>query len=47
MLTVSDLKEACEAIEREYGSDGNVIIQIRDAKGSLINGTYAESMTRD
>ena len=47
MLTVSDLKEACEAIEREYGSDGNVIIQIRDAKGSLINGTYVESMTRD
>ena len=47
MLTVSDLKEACEAIEREYGSDGNVIIQIRDTEGSLINGTYAESMTRD
>lgn len=47
MLTISDLKEACEAIEREYGSDGNVIIQIRDAEGSLINGTYAESMSRD
>ena len=47
MLTVSDLKEACEAIEREHGSDGNVIIQIRDTEGSLINGTYAESMTRD
>lgn len=47
MLTVSDLKEACEAIEREYGSDANVIIQIRDAKGSLVNGTYAESMSRD
>lgn len=47
MLTVSDLKEACEMIEREYGSDGNVIIQIRDTEGSLINGTYAESMTRD
>lgn len=47
MLTVSDLKEACEAIEREHGSDGNVIIQIRDAEGSLINGTYAESMSRD
>lgn len=47
MLTISDLKEACEAIEREHGSDGNVIIQIRDAEGSLINGTYAESMSRD
>ena len=47
MLTVSDLKETCEAIEREYGSDANIIIQIRDAEGSLINGTYAESMTRD
>lgn len=47
MLTVNDLKEACEAIEREHGSDGNVIIQIRDTEGSLINGTYAESMTRD
>lgn len=47
MLTVSDLKEACEAIEREYGSNANIIIQIRDAEGSLINGTYAESMTRD
>lgn len=47
MLTVSDLKEACEAIEREHGSDGNVIIQIRDTEGSLINRTYAESMARD
>lgn len=47
MLTVSDLKEACEAIEREYGSDANIIIQIRDAEGSLINGTYAENMSRD
>ena len=47
MLTISDLKEACEAIEREYGSDANVIVQIRDAEGSLMNGTYAESMTRD
>lgn len=47
MLTISDLKEACEVIEREYGSDANVIIQIQDAEGSLINGTYAESMSRD
>lgn len=47
MLTISDLKEACEVIEREYGSDANVIIQIRDAEGYLINGTYAESMSRD
>lgn len=47
MLTISDLKEACEAIEREYGSDANVIIQIRDTEESLISGTYVESMSRD
>lgn len=39
MLTIRDLKEICEVIEREYGSDGNIIIQIRDEKESLINGT--------
>lgn len=47
MSTISDLKEICEVIEREYGADGNIVIQIRDADGSLINGTYVESMSRD
>lgn len=47
MLTVSDLKAACEVIEREHGSNGNIVIQIRDAEGSLINGTYVESTSRD
>lgn len=33
MLTVSDLKEACEAIEREYGSDGTYVLLVSpDAK---------------
>lgn len=47
MLTIRDLEEICEIIELAYGSDGNIVIQIRDEKESLVNGTYVESMNRD
>lgn len=40
MLTVSDLKEACEQIEREWGADSKVIIQIRNNNNVLIAGDY-------
>lgn len=38
MITVSELKNVCETIEREYGADSNVIIQYRSDSGALIGG---------
>lgn len=46
-MTVSELKNICDVVEREYGSDSNVIIQIRDDDGSLIGGGYLLSVFRD
>lgn len=46
MLTVSDLREACEYIEREWGSDSKVAIQIRNDNGSLIGGGYLMDIFR-
>lgn len=47
MITVSELKEICETIEREYGSDSNVIIQYRNDNGSLVGGGYLIDIFRD
>ncbi len=47
MITVSELKEACEKIEREFGSDTKVCIQLRNENGSLIDGAYCTSIFRD
>lgn len=47
MLSVSELKEACEFMEREFGADSKVCIQIRDDDGKLIERAYAISMLRD
>lgn len=44
MISVSELKEACEKIEREYGSDSKVVIQIRNEDGSSKYGGYALDM---
>lgn len=47
MITVSELKEACERIEREYGSDCSVCMQIRRDDGSLISGDYCIDIFRN
>lgn len=47
MITVSKLKEACERIEREFGSDSKVCIQIRNENGSLKEGNYCLDIFRD
>lgn len=47
MITVSELKEACERIEREFGSDSKVCIQIRNENGSLREGDYCADIFRD
>lgn len=47
MITVSELKEACEKIEREFGSDTKVCIQLRNENGSLIDGAYCTDIFRD
>lgn len=47
MITVSELKEACERIEREFGSDSKVCIQIRNENGSLREGDYCIDIFRD
>lgn len=44
MISVSELKETCEKIEREYGSDSKVVIQIRNEDGSLKYGGYVLDM---
>ena len=44
MLSVGELKKACEHVEKEYGSDSNVILQIYDLSGRrLIVGANALS----
>lgn len=40
MISVGELKTICERIEKEYGSDCNVIIQIYNDDGSLNTGSY-------
>ena len=47
MLSVTELKEACEFMEKEFGSDSKVCIQIRDDDGNIIEGAYAISVLRD
>lgn len=47
MITVSELKDICETIEREYGADSNVVIQVRNDNGSLIGGGYLIDAFRD
>lgn len=47
MITVSELKEVCERIEREFGSDSKVCIQIRNENGSLKEGDYCRDIFRD
>ena len=44
MINVSELKTACERIEREYGSDSKVVIQMRNENGSLMKGKYLRDM---
>ena len=47
MITVSDLKNVCIAIENEFGSDSKVCIQLRDMHGNLIDGAYCIDMFCD
>lgn len=47
MITVSELREACERIEREFGSDSKVCIQIRNENGSLKDGDYVNDIFRN
>jgi len=47
MITVSELKNACERIEREWGSDSKVCIQIRNEDSSLKDGDYCIDLFRD
>lgn len=47
MITVSELKNLCEKIEREFGSDSKVVIQLRNENGSLIDGDYCIGVFRD
>lgn len=40
MKTVGEIKEICEQIEKEYGSDCPVVLQIYDDKQHLKEGEY-------
>lgn len=44
MITVSELKEACEKIEREWGSDSPVCIQLFNDGGDLLLGDYCRGI---
>lgn len=46
MLTVGQLRKICERIEKEYGSDCNVIMQFRNSPGESIINDYARSIGR-
>ena len=47
MMSISELKDICEVIEKEFGSDTNVVIQLYNDDGSLIHGAYAINCYRD
>ena len=47
MLSVGELKEITESLEREYGSDTNVIIQFYNEDGSLNKGDYCTGFCND
>lgn len=44
MLTISELKDACERILREYGNDSKICIQIRDVGIDTLHGSYATDL---
>ena len=46
MITVSQLKNACEVIEREWGADSKIVLQIRNEDGSLKDGDYCIDIFR-
>jgi len=47
MTNIGELKVFCEQVEREYGSDANVILQIYSRDGELIRVDYATGATCD
>ena len=47
MINIGELKDICERVEREYGSDTNVILQIYSREGELIRVDYATGAACD
>ena len=47
MITIGDLIDICKQLEVEFGSDCNVIIQIRDENGVFVSGDYCHAFTCD
>lgn len=47
MINIGELKDFCEQVEREYGSDANVILQIYSRDGELIRADYVAGVAYD
>lgn len=47
MINVSVLKEACAQLEKEFGSDAKVCIQLREDDGRLISADYVNFLSVD
>lgn len=47
MINIGELKDFCEQVEREYGSDANVILQIYSRDGELIRADYVAGVAHD
>lgn len=47
MINIGELKDICERVEREYGSDTNVILQIYSREGKLIRADYVAGVAYD
>lgn len=47
MINIGELKDICERVEREYGSDTNVILQIYSQEGELIRADYVAGVAYD
>ena len=47
MITIADLIDICKQLEVEFGSDCNVIIQIRDENGGFVSCDYCCAFTCD
>lgn len=47
MINIGELKDICEQVEREYGSDANVVLQIYSWEGELIRADYVAGVVYD
>lgn len=46
-ISVSELRSICEILEKEYGPNGTVVIQIRNESGEFVSGGFVYAHNYD